>query len=117
MSELIATLVVLTLIKATPIIYAALGGVISERSGVINIGLEGMMAAGAFFAVVASFATHSPLVGLLAGNGRGRLLRLSARSRGDALQSRSDRCRYRHQLDLRRRRGLRPGGHFQPAGR
>jgi len=73
MSELIATLVVLTLIKATPIIYAALGGVISERSGVINIGLEGMMAAGAFFAVVVSFATHSPLLGLLAGIGAGGL--------------------------------------------
>jgi ABC-type uncharacterized transport system permease subunit len=73
MSELIATLVVLTLIKATPIIYAALGGVISERSGVINIGLEGMMAAGAFFAVVTSFATHSPLLGLLAGIGAGAL--------------------------------------------
>ena len=73
MSELIATLVVLTLIKATPIIYAALGGVISERSGVINIGLEGMMAAGAFFAVVVAFATHSPLLGLLAGIGAGGL--------------------------------------------
>jgi general nucleoside transport system permease protein len=67
MTELVATLVVLTLVKATPIIYAALGGVISERSGVINIGLEGMMAAGAFTAVVASFATHSPVLGLAGG--------------------------------------------------
>ncbi len=67
MSALIVTLVVLTLIKSTPIIYAALGGVISERSGVINIGLEGMMAAGAFVAVVVSFATHSPALGLAAG--------------------------------------------------
>lgn len=67
MSELIGTLVVLTLIKATPIIYAALGGVISERSGVVNIGLEGMMAIGAFAAVVVTFATHAPLLGLLSG--------------------------------------------------
>ena len=61
------TLIVLTLIKATPIIYAALGGVISERSGIINIGLEGMMVAGAFFAVIVSYATGSPALGLLAG--------------------------------------------------
>ncbi|HTC30239.1 MAG TPA: ABC transporter permease [Candidatus Acidoferrum sp.] len=67
MNELIVTLVALTLVKATPIIYAALGGVISERSGVINIGLEGMMAAGAFTAVVASFATHNPVLGLVGG--------------------------------------------------
>lgn len=67
MSALVFTLVVLTLIKSTPIIYAALGGVISERSGVINIGLEGMMAAGAFGAVAVSFATHSPIAGTLAG--------------------------------------------------
>lgn len=67
MNGLVLTLLFLTLIKATPIIYAALGGVISERSGVVNIGLEGMMAAGAFGAVVASYATHSSIAGLIAG--------------------------------------------------
>jgi general nucleoside transport system permease protein len=65
--ELLVTLIVLTLIKSTPIVYAALGGVISERSGVINIGLEGMMASGAFVAVAVSFATHDPVAGTLAG--------------------------------------------------
>jgi len=64
---ILITLVALTLVKATPIIYAALGGVISERSGVVNIGLEGMMAAGAFTAVVFSNLTGSPYVGMLAG--------------------------------------------------
>jgi ABC-type uncharacterized transport system permease subunit len=67
MSGLIAAVVLLTLVKSTPIVYAALGGVISERSGVVNIGLEGMMAAGAFGAVVASFATHDPVLGGIVG--------------------------------------------------
>ena len=57
----------LTLVKATPMIYAALGGTLSERSGVINIGLEGMMTAGAFSAAVASFYTGQPLIALAVG--------------------------------------------------
>jgi len=73
MIALIVTLVSLTLIKATPIVFAALGGVISERSGVVNIGLEGMMAAGAFSAVVASNATGSPIIGLIVGVAFGAL--------------------------------------------
>lgn len=72
--ELVITLALLTLIKGTPLIYAALGSVISERSGVINIGLEGMMAAGAFVAVCVSYATHSPLLGLLCGIAAGALV-------------------------------------------
>ncbi len=57
----------LTFVKATPMIYAALGGTLSERSGVINIGLEGMMTAGAFSAAVATYYTGQPLFGLLIG--------------------------------------------------
>ncbi len=67
MIALLASLALLTAIKATPIMYAALGGVVSERAGVINIGLEGMMAAGAFTAVIASYYTHSPLIAVFAG--------------------------------------------------
>lgn len=73
---LVAALVSLTLVKSTPLIYAALGGVISERSGIVNIGLEGMMIGGAFTAVVFSGLTGSPIVGLLAGIGAGALLGL-----------------------------------------
>lgn len=71
--EILPALIVLTLIKATPIVYAAIGGVISERSGIINIGLEGMMAAGAFTAALVAFATGVPLLGVLAGIAAGAL--------------------------------------------
>jgi simple sugar transport system permease protein len=63
----VTALLLLTLVKATPLIYAALGGVLAERSGVVNIGLEGIMIAGAFAAVVVSGTTGSPVIGTLAG--------------------------------------------------
>ncbi|RWA97840.1 ABC transporter permease [Mesorhizobium sp.] len=52
---------------AVPIAFAALGGVLAERSGVLNIGLEGMMLAGAFGAAIGAFATGSPIIGLACG--------------------------------------------------
>ncbi|MGD0050261.1 MAG: ABC transporter permease [Vulcanimicrobiaceae bacterium] len=70
----LVALLALTLVKATPLIYAALGGVLSERSGVINIGLEGILIAGAFTAVAVSGATGSPVLGAVAGVFAGALL-------------------------------------------
>lgn len=56
-----------TLRVATPLVLAALAGMFSERSGVVDISLEGKMLVAAFASAAAAYVTHNPWLGLLAG--------------------------------------------------
>jgi ABC-type uncharacterized transport system permease subunit len=69
MGEILAvfgvSLVLATVRKSVPLIFASIGGFFSERAGVINIGLEGMMLFGAFSGAIISVSTHNPWLGVL----------------------------------------------------
>ena len=66
MNELITLSLLFSTIRfATPLIFAALGGMFSERSGIINIALEGLMLAGAFTAAVITYESGNPFIGFL----------------------------------------------------
>src|ERR1700704_696678 len=75
MAEIFTVALIWSTIRlSTPLILAALGGLFSERSGVINIALEGMMLAGAFTAAAVTYAVSNPYLGLLAGMMAGMLI-------------------------------------------
>lgn len=70
------TMAVQTIRMSIPYVCASLGGVMSERSGVVNIGLEGIMLASAFASVAVHAETHSAVAGLVAGIACGALVGL-----------------------------------------
>jgi ABC-type uncharacterized transport system permease subunit len=71
-----AALIAQTFAFTTPLVFGAMGGMFSERSGVVNIGLEGMMLMGAFWGVYGADKGGSWVVGILVGMGVGALLAL-----------------------------------------
>jgi len=70
------TLLQHTIRTATPLILAALGGLLTQHAGILNIGMEGMILMGAFFAIVGSYFFSSSLAGVLMAVGVGILVGL-----------------------------------------
>jgi simple sugar transport system permease protein len=72
----IAELLVLTLAAGTPLVFAALGELVTEKSGVLNLGVEGMMLVGAVAAFAVAATTRNPWLGVAAGMLAGAALSL-----------------------------------------
>jgi simple sugar transport system permease protein len=64
--ELVANILIGAMIAATPLVFAAIGELVAERAGVLNLGVEGMMVVGAIAAFSAIIATKSAALALLA---------------------------------------------------
>lgn len=62
----ILLLVGITLMYSTPLVFGAMGGMLSEKSGVVNIGIEGMMTVGAFTGASVGYYSGNPWIGFLA---------------------------------------------------
>jgi ABC-type uncharacterized transport system permease subunit len=71
---LLTSLLDSTVTMAVPLLLAALGELLAERGGVINIGLEGLLLTGAFAAMAVTYATGQPVLGLVAAWAAGMLL-------------------------------------------
>jgi ABC-type uncharacterized transport system permease subunit len=65
--DYLVSILVATIAAGTPLVFAALGELVTEKSGVLNLGVEGMMLVGAIAAFAATAATGSPWTGVLAG--------------------------------------------------
>jgi simple sugar transport system permease protein len=76
MIETLLSILGATIRYSTPLILAALGGMFSERAGVINIALEGIMLAGAFTAAAVTVYTENPWIGLIVAAAVGVLVSL-----------------------------------------
>ncbi len=66
-ASLVEDIIWVGLRSATPLLLAALGEIYAERSGILNLGVEGMMAMGALSSFVASLLTENPWIGVLVG--------------------------------------------------
>ncbi|HVP86582.1 MAG TPA: ABC transporter permease [Casimicrobiaceae bacterium] len=76
MMEQLAALVALTLAAGTPLVFAALGELVTEKSGVLNLGVEGMMLVGAVISFIVAATTGQPWLGVGAGMLAGAALSL-----------------------------------------
>ena len=89
MSETLLVLLASALALGTPLLFAALGELVSERAGVINIGVEGLMLTGAFAGMLGCWTTGSPLAGMAAACVGGAAARRAVRALGRRARRRS----------------------------
>lgn len=74
--DFLQELLIATVRMATPLMLVALGELYSERVGLVNIGLDGIMTFGAFVGFIVSYSTGNPYIGLLAGALAGVLINM-----------------------------------------
>ena len=76
LAAFLGAIVAAGLVSAVPLLLAALGEAVAERAGMLNLGIEGMMLAGAFFGFLAGYVTGSAAIGIAAGIAAGLILGL-----------------------------------------
>ncbi len=95
--ELFAVFLGSSIRLATPLLLAGIGEMVSERAGVLNMSIEGMMLTSAFASAVGSWATGDPLLGLLIGIIAVQPVALLQAVLSNTLTRQPDRLRHRHQ--------------------
>jgi general nucleoside transport system permease protein len=66
MLDIVVSVLTRTIVAGTPLLLATLGEIIAERAGILNLGIEGVMSAGAVSAFIVTFATGNPWLGMVA---------------------------------------------------
>ncbi|MDA3955821.1 ABC transporter permease [Oceanispirochaeta sp.] len=66
MLEIITSILVRTIVAGTPLLLGTLGEIVTERAGILNLGIEGMMSLGAVTGFIVTFTTGNPWLGMLA---------------------------------------------------
>ncbi|MBF0112285.1 MAG: ABC transporter permease, partial [Desulfamplus sp.] len=76
MEDVVISVLHRTMVAGTPLLLGTVGEVICERSGILNLGVEGMMAIGAVVAFIVTYTTGNPWIALMAAIGAGMLISL-----------------------------------------
>ena len=76
MLEIITSILTRTVVAGTPLLLGTLGEVVTERAGILNLGVEGMMSLGAVTGFIVTFTTGNPWLGMIAGILAGALISL-----------------------------------------
>ena len=76
LTDFLSAMLATGMLRAVPLVLASIGDAFAQRSGLLNLGIEGMMLTGAFFGFHAAFRTESVALGILGGMAAGLALAL-----------------------------------------